>query len=269
MQASLTIRSLTAYREAGGVALLSGALAIPIDPANRHHLTLTDIKKYAVTSKDVHACPTRLICLENTLAGTVLPLDECQAISQWAREQQPPIAMHLDGARLWEAVASGAGSLRDYCACFDSISLCFSKGLGAPIGSMIVGSTSLIERARHLRKAIGGGMRQAGVVTAAARVGVDETFLGGKLAATHERAKEVARLWEEKGGCIERSCETNMVWLDLEKARVAPEAFVEAGVKEGVKVRGGRLVVHYRTFIMFQCKVTGLRVLFWTLLWRK
>lgn len=254
---------MTLYREAGGVASLSGALAIPIDPANQHHLTLADVKKYAVTSTDVHACPTRLICLENTLAGTILPLADCQAISQWAREQQPPIAMHLDGARLWEAVASGAGSLKDYCACFDSMSLCFSKGLGAPIGSIIVAPTAFIDRARHIRKAIGGGMRQAGVVTAAARVGVDETFLGGKLAATHERAKEVARLWGGKGGSVERSCETNMVWLDLQKAGVATEAFVEAGVKEGVKVRGGRLVVHYRKSPIGntnQCNQTGLRV---------
>lgn len=154
--------------------------------------------------------------------------------------------MHLDGARLWEAVAAEAGGLREYCTCFDSVSLCFSKGLGAPIGSVIIGDRAFIEKARHLRKMIGGGLRQAGVVTSAARVAVNETFLGGKLAATHQRAEQVARMWEAKGGKLEKDCETNMVWFDLAAVGVSKERFVEVGIKEGVKVMGGRLVVHYQ-----------------------
>ena len=233
-------------REAGGIASLSGALALPITPGNGHHLTLSDIKKHAVTSTDIHFCPTRLISLENTLAGTVLPLQDCQEISRWARAQEPAIHMHLDGARLWEAVAAGAGGLKQYCACFDSVTMCFSKGLGAPIGSIIVASRPFVEKARHIRKGMGGGLRQAGVVTASARVGVDETFLGGKLAATHRRAREIATLWQNKGGKLTRATETNMVWLDLEAAGVSKERFVEAGVKEGVRFLGGRVVVHYQ-----------------------
>ena len=228
------------------MASLSGALALPIAPRNGHHLTLTDIQKNTITSTDIHACPTRLICLENTLAGMILPLSDCQSISAWARAQDPPILMHLDGARLWEAVVAGAGTLKEYAQCFDSISLCFSKGLGAPIGSMIVGSHAFINRARHIRKGLGGGLRQAGVITSAARVGVDETFLGGKLAATHQRARRVAELWESKGGKVESQCETNMVWLDLASAGVSKNKFVEEGVKQGIKVMGGRLVVHYQ-----------------------
>ena len=180
-----------------------------------------------------------------------MPLSDCRAISDWARAQTPPIAMHLDGARLWEAVAAGAGSLKEYCACFDSVSLCFSKGLGAPIGSMIVGRQSFITRARWIRKSIGGGLRQAGIVTAAARVAVEETFLGGgdkssPLRASHARALEVAKLWTSRGGILERECETNMVWLNLDAANVSKERFVEVCISEGVKCIGGRLVVHYR-----------------------
>lgn len=224
-------------------------MAYPIAPSNGHHLTLPDIQSHAITSSDLHACPTALISLENTLGGTILPLSDCRAISAWAHAQSPRrIAMHLDGARLWEAVAAGAGSLTDYCACFDSVSLCFSKGLGAPIGSMVVGSRAFIERARRLRKPLGGGLRQAGVISAPARVAVEETFLagGGRLAETHARAKHVAELWERRGGRLQRPCETNMVWLDLAAAAVTVERFVALGADHGVKVLGGRLVLHYQ-----------------------
>ena len=206
-------------------------------------------------------CSTRGIALENTLAGTVLPLAECRAIARWARSLAPPLFLHLDGARLWEAVAAGAGSLTDYCACFDSVSLCFSKGLGAPIGSIIVGEAVFIDRARRLRKMLGGGLRQAGVIAAAARVAVDETFLGGKLAASHLRARAVADLWVHKGGRLVHACETNMVWLDLDAAGCTTDEFVLLGVKEGVRLKTGRLVVHYRTFLTFRC--SSLSFPFW------
>ena len=175
-----------------------------------------------------------------------MPLKDCQEISAWAHAHEPRIWMHLDGARLWEAVAAGAGTLKDYCSAFDSVSLCFSKGLGAPIGSMIVGSTKFVERVRHIRKGMGGGLRQAGVISAPARVAVDETFLGGKLTASHETAMEVAKMWESRGGIMARECETNMVWFDLAHAEIEQKEFVEVGVEEGVKLIGGRLVVHYQ-----------------------
>ena len=221
-------------------------MSYPVKPRNAHHLTLPDVQANAVTSTDIHACPTKLICLENTLAGTILPLKHCQEISAWARAQKPAIRMHCDGARLWEAIAAGAGSLKDFCACFDSVSLCFSKGLGAPIGSIIVGSHTFIERARHLRKPMGGGLRQAGVISAPARVAVEQTFLGGKLAATHLRAKRIAELWQQKGGKLQRQCETNMVWFDLDAAGVSKEHFIEIGIEHGVRMLGGRLVIHYQ-----------------------
>ncbi|THZ59339.1 hypothetical protein D6C86_05795 [Aureobasidium pullulans] len=237
-------RSHIVQWEAGGVASMCGALIQAVVPANDKYLTLEDVKKYAVISNDIHACPTKLLSLENTLNGIVTPLDEFQRISAWAKENG--ILMHLDGARLWEAVASGAGSLKDYCACFDSISLCFSKGLGAPIGSILVGTKQFRERARWIRKSIGGGLRQAGVVTAAARVAVEDTYLGGKLTASHDRARQIAAMWEKLGGKTSNPVETNMCWLDLDAAGISVTDFVAAGEKVGLRLGGGRLVVHYQ-----------------------
>jgi threonine aldolase len=230
--------------EAGGVAALTGALVHGIKPNNGNYLTLSDIQNHAILSTDVHACPTRLISLENTLGGVVTPLVECQKIATWARENN--IALHLDGARLWEAVAAGAGSLEAYSACFDSISLCFSKGLGAPIGSILVSSAAFRTRARHIRKMIGGGLRQSGVVTAPARVAVEDTFLGGKLKASHVRARQIADMWEGYGGKLTAPTETNMVWFDLAAAGTDAKRFVEDGERVGLRLMGGRLVVHYQ-----------------------
>ncbi|RJE19727.1 Threonine aldolase [Aspergillus sclerotialis] len=195
-------RSHIISMEAGGAATLCGALIQAVVPANGHHLTLEDVKKFATVRADVYDCPTRVISLENTLSGTIMPLPEAQAISAWARSQKPPIHMHLDGARLWEAVAAEAGSLRDYCRCFDTVSLCFTKGLGAPIGSIVVGSRQVIDRARWMRKVLGGGLQQAGIIAAPARVAVTETFLNGRLAATHKIAKDIARMWKSLGGIL-------------------------------------------------------------------
>jgi len=230
--------------EAGGVASLTGALVKGVVPANTKYLTLEDVKKNAVISDDIHSCPTKVISLENTLAGVVTPLEECQKISAWAKEHD--ILTHLDGARLWEAVAAGAGSLKDYCACFDSVSLCFSKGLGAPIGSIIVGNKKFRERARWIRKSIGGGLRQAGVVTAAARVAVEDTFIGGKLSASHDTARKIAQMWESMGGKTTNPVETNMVWFDLDAAGITAKDFIAEGEKVGLRLLGGRLVVHYQ-----------------------
>jgi threonine aldolase len=237
--------------EAGGVALLTQAMTLPIIPSNKHHLTLADIKKHAIISDDVHACPTRLISLENTLNGTVMPLSDFREIAGFAKEHG--MALHLDGARIWEVASTGKhGSLRDFTSLCSSVSLCFSKGLGAPIGSILVGSKSFITRARQIRKMLGGGTRQAGVISAAARVAVDEQFgkgpngEGGKLRATHERARGIAALWEKKGGKLTSPTETNMVWLDLEAAGVTGEEMVEAGKKHGLKMFPGRVVVHYQ-----------------------
>lgn len=236
--------------EAGGTASLCGALVKGVVPSNGVYLTLKDIEKSVTISDDIHSCPTRVISLENTLGGTIMPLEEVRAISGFARKHG--IKLHMDGARIWEAVVAGAGSLTDFTKECDSVSLCFSKGLGAPVGSMLVGKKDFIKHARWVRKSIGGGLRQAGVLTAAARVAVDETFgkgpngEGGLLRESHKTAKKIAILWEGLGGKLQQPTETNMVWLDLADAGVSAEEFQQLGKEKGLKLYGGRLVVHYQ-----------------------
>jgi threonine aldolase len=236
--------------EAGGVASLCGALVKGVVPKNGLYLTLDDIKKNISLSDDVHACPTRVIALENTLGGTIMPLAEVKRISAFAREHG--VKLHLDGARIWEAVVAGAGSLPEYTSLFDSVSLCFSKGLGAPVGSILVGKKDFIKHARWVRKSIGGGLRQPGVVTAAARVAVDETFgktatgEDGLLRNSHVTAKRIAEIWTGMGGKLDHPTETNMVWFDLDDVGVSPDEFVLMGKEKGLRFLGARLVVHYQ-----------------------
>ncbi|RKF83803.1 Aldolase vrtJ [Golovinomyces cichoracearum] len=236
--------------EAGGVASLCGALVKTVVPANGDYLTLEDIESSVVLGDEIHSTPTRVISLENTLGGIIMPLEETRRITNFARKNN--IKVHLDGARLWEAVAAGAGSLTDYCVLFDSVSLCFSKGLGAPVGSILVGGEAFIKHARWVRKSIGGGLRQPGLLTAAARVALDETFgsgpwgEGGKLKGSHSIAKRITALWTSLGGQLLKKTETNMVWLDLEGSNINVETFVKIGAEHGVALEGSRLVVHYQ-----------------------
>jgi len=238
------------YLEAGGLAMLSGALIHAVVPSNGVYLTLEDIKKNVVMDDEVHCCPTKVISLENTLRGCIIPLDELRRISKWAREMG--ILMHLDGARLWEAVAAGAGSITEIAECFDSVTVCFSKGLGAPVGSMLVGSKKFIKQARWMRQAIGGGLRQVGILTAAARAAMDINFgkgpygEGNQLKRTHEVAKRIGRFWQSLGGELELPVQTNMAILELEKAGVDCVQFREMGKERGLRLTRGRIVVHFQ-----------------------
>ncbi len=159
--------------------------------------------------------------------------------------------MHLDGARLWEAVAAGAGSLRDYCRLFDSVQLCLTKGLGAPVGSVVVGSATFIRRARWMRKMVGGGIRAAGVLTGPARVAVEDVFLTGRLQRAQQVAIRIAQSWVVLGGRLARPTETNMVWLDVDctpdfDKRDFFRLADEAGLRLMQNMLEGRIVVHYQ-----------------------
>lgn len=231
--------------EAGGISAMTGASLVRILPANGRYLTLEEVQEAAELDTNIHLSQTKLISLENTLNGMIMPLEECRRISHWARSQG--LRLHLDGARLWEVAASGAGSVKEYCELFDSISLCFSKGLGAPVGSIIVSTKEVIARSRHIRKMYGGGIRQAGVLTAAARVAVEDTFLSGRLKACHDQAHQIAKIWEDLGGKLTHPVETNMVWFDIKAAGVSANDFVAQAEKAGLRLSGGRLVVHYQT----------------------
>lgn len=244
-------RSHIARMEVGGPATLCGAQLREVRAANGHHLTLEDVIARATVRSSIYDCPTRVICLENTLGGVVFPLAEVARISHWAHAQDPPIHMHLDGARLWEAVAAGAGSLQDYCRLFDSVQLCLTKGLGAPVGSVVVGSAAFVHRARWMRKLVGGGIRAAGVLTGPARVAVEDVFLAGRLQRAQQVAVRIAQRWVALGGRLAWPTETNMVWLDLDctpgfDKREFFRQVDEAGLRLMQNMLEGRIVVHYQ-----------------------
>jgi threonine aldolase len=236
--------------EAGGPAFMSGAMIQAIEPSNGKYLTLEDIEANAVLTDNVHKCPTRVVALENTISGVIVPLSEVIRIGRWAHRND--IKLHLDGARLFEAVAAGAGTLREFCQAVDTITLDFSKGLGAPMGAMLLGKKEHIAQARWIRKSIGGGMRQAGVLSAAARAAVEEQFGPGdrgqaaKLIRVHDMAKEIGKMWERRGGKVTKDIETNQVWIDLHALGIKSDEWNEIGRFHGVKLDGPRLVLHHQ-----------------------
>lgn len=121
--------------EAGGVAFHSQASSLAIPPSNGHHLTLEDIELNLVRGTDIHSAPTKIVALENTLSGMIFPQDEIVRISDKMRAEG--VIMHCDGARMWEVLAKTGMDLEEACRPFDTVSLCMSKGLGAPIGSSV------------------------------------------------------------------------------------------------------------------------------------
>jgi threonine aldolase len=239
------------HYEAGGVASLTGASIQPVDARNGKYLTLEDIKEKAILDDYVQYSPTKVISVENTLNGLVMPLEEVRRISTWAR--QHGIKMHLDGARLWDAVVSGGGSLLEYAQEFDTVNLCFSKGLGAPLGSILIGSKKTVAQARKVRQSIGGGMHQASVLTAMAQVSVRDTFgegasgKGSLLARSHRNAKYIAELWVGSGGKLLGPTETCMVFLNIKDAGLTRNKLEEMSAEHGLVIKNERLVVHYRT----------------------
>ncbi|TEA13646.1 Alanine racemase TOXG [Colletotrichum sidae] len=236
--------------EAGGIASLSGAMVQGIRPLNGLYLTLEDVRKHAVLTDDVHKCPTRVVSIENTCAGAVVPLAEVRRIKRWAEENG--VAVHMDGARLFEAVSAGAGSLEDYGRCVDVLTLDFSKNLGAPMGAMVLGPAELVRRVRRIRKSVGGGMRQAGVLASAGRQAVVENFgLGtrdsmGVLERSRVLAERIGNMWTARGGRLLKPVETNMVWVDLKGAGMGAEEWNMLGRKHGIRLDGRRIVLHHQ-----------------------
>ncbi|KIK97658.1 hypothetical protein PAXRUDRAFT_202349 [Paxillus rubicundulus Ve08.2h10] len=231
--------------EAGGAALHSGAHIIPITPSNGHHLTLKDIKSNAVFGSDIHTAPTRLICLENTLNGTILPQTDIVEISSFAHENN--VLMHLDGARLWHVAAETKTPMSELCAPFDSVSLCFSKGLGSPVGTCLVGPKAFIEKARWFRKAFGGGMRQTGILAGSVAYALTHNFR--QLPRVHELTKRLQQGLDERGVGILSPAETCMVFYDPSTIGVEYWEISEraAALPNPIILSGSRLVVHIQT----------------------
>jgi threonine aldolase len=201
--------------EAGGIARLSGVTARTFEGA-RGLLSLRDLED-ALRPDDVHYVRTRLVWLENTHnrgGGRVQPYQSVCEIRHWARENR--LAMHLDGARLMNAVVASGRPAREWAQHFDTVSLCFSKGLGAPVGSALAGPAELIRHARQLRKVLGGGMRQAGIIAAAALHALEHHV--DRLAEDHANARILADAFAGTEGFALESgpVETNLVWVEVD-----------------------------------------------------
>jgi len=173
----------------------------------------------AIKPDDAHFAKTRLLALENTLGGKLLPFAYVEAATKLAFNKG--LARHLDGARLFNAAVAQAAvqgtdartEARRIARCFDSVSVCFSKGLGAPVGSALVGGREVIARAHRVRKMLGGGLRQAGVLAAAALHALDHHI--DRLAEDHANAKRLAEGLRGLGGVVNAPANTNMVFVDL------------------------------------------------------
>ncbi len=208
----------------------------------------------AAIRRSVHQAPTSLIALENThnlAGGTVVPLERQREIQAVARDEGLPT--HLDGARAFNAAAALGVEIGAVCRGFDSVSICLSKGLGAPVGSVLLGSREFIARAHRYRKMLGGGMRQAGVLAAAGLVALES--LPQELAHDHARARRLAEgLSGVPGLQLDLAAvQTNMVYLEVRDADGAPAAEVLAAAcgARGVRFnamgpRLARLVTHHQ-----------------------
>ena len=222
--------------EAGGAAVLGSIQPQPITMTAEGLLPLDDIAA-VIKPDDFHFARTRLVCIENTFSGRVLPLDYMTGLGTFCASRA--LGLHLDGARFFNAcIASGEAPERVAAPC-DSISVCLSKGLGAPVGSVLVGSRAFIDRARRIRKMLGGGMRQAGILAAAGLYALEHNI--SRLAEDHRRAATLARALSEKlGGRVEQY--TNMIHLNLPDPEL--KALLRHVNAHGIRIHRPRWVMH-------------------------
>jgi threonine aldolase len=204
--------------EGGGPAILSGVTCRTF-AGDGGILDITQLED-KVRPDDDHQVRTRLVCLENTHnrgGGRVYPLEKIQAIRAWTK--QHGLILHLDGARLWNALVVTGIPARRWGELFDTVSVCFSKGLGAPVGSALAGPKDVIRQARRVRKLFGGGMRQAGVLAAAALYALDHHI--ERLADDHRNAQVIAQAIADTPGLrlTPRQVETNLIWFQVDRER--------------------------------------------------
>ncbi len=221
--------------EQGGASVLSGVVCRTFE-GDHGVLDLSQLED-KIRPDDQHLVQTRLVCLENTHnrgGGRIYPLEKIQAISEWTHAND--LRLHLDGARLWNAVAATGISAREWATPFDSVSVCFSKGLGAPVGSALAGSRDFVGKGKRIRKLFGGGMRQAGVIAAAALYALEHHI--ERLAEDHRHARTIAQAIEDTAGLrlVPPEVETNLIWVEVERDFAAAKDVVAALKQRGVLV---------------------------------
>ncbi|ARS48343.1 threonine aldolase [Ectopseudomonas mendocina] len=224
--------------EGGGAAVLGSIQPQPIDGEADGSLDLAKVEA-AIKQDDFHFARTRLLALENTMQGKVLPLDYLAAARELTLRRG--LGLHLDGARLYNAAVKLGVPAREITRHFDSVSVCLSKGLGAPVGSVLCGSAALIGKARRLRKMVGGGMRQAGVLAAAGLYALQHQV--ERLAEDHANAARLGDGLAALGYKVE-PVQTNMVYVQLGERAGQIKAFMaERGIAVSAAPRL-RLVTH-------------------------
>jgi threonine aldolase len=231
------------YRwEGGGAAVFGSVQPQPLTQQADGTLSLEDIEA-AIKPDDAHFAKTKMLALENTWGGKVLPQSYLHAFSSFAK--QKGLARHLDGARLFNAAAAQATALgtspydevKNITQCFDSVSVCFSKGLGAPMGSALCGSKEYIAKAHRLRKMAGGGLRQAGFMAAAASYALDHHVT--RLADDHQLMAHLAQGLAGIPGLQIETPQTNILFVDLVGEAKARGAALQAHLKnEGIDMTG-------------------------------
>lgn len=237
--------------EAGGMAALGGIQACPLANQKDGTLRLEDIRA-SIRTEDVHHPFTRLICLENTqniCGGIPLTAEYTRQVGELAREHG--LALHVDGARIFNSAVAQNVPVKSLVEPADSVMFCLSKGLVAPIGSILVGSQKFIERARHLRKMLGGGMRQVGIVAAAGIISLEKMI--HRLGDDHTRARKLADGLRQVRGLVvdEGSPYSNMVYMNLaDDIKLNSGQVCEQALPRGILLdmegpRRFRLVTHY------------------------
>ena len=229
--------------EGGGAAVLGSIQPQPIECESDGSLDLDRVLS-KIKPDDSHYARTRLLCLENTHNGMVLPLSYQAAARQLTQEHG--LGLHLDGARAFNAAIAQQVPLAEISGHYDSVSLCLSKGLGAPVGSVLCGSHELIASARRWRKVVGGGMRQAGILAAACLYALEHHVT--RLAVDHENARQLAQGLAGIPGiqCDPDSVQTNMLFIGLDTAELG-QSLAEELRQQGILITAGqqmRLATH-------------------------
>jgi len=228
--------------EARGVSVLGGVGICPIETSETGSMDVGDMLN-EIKDDDPHYAVTKLLCLENTISGKVQPQNELEVLANAAHKKN--LKVHLDGARLFNAHIYTGASMESLTNCFDSVSLCLSKGLGAPIGSLLISDQTTIDKARRLRKMLGGGMRQVGVIASCGMYALKNNVQ--RLQDDHDNAKLLA---DGLSSISELSVDygdnqTNMVFVSCPKAHRKPlENFLFDKEIITSNLDRGRLVCH-------------------------
>jgi len=221
------------WYEVGGISAIAGVLPLPVK-GELGVMNPRDIEA-AIRRNDIHLAETTLVCIENThnrAGGTIVTPAQIEAISKVARGNG--LRLYMDGSRIFNAAVALKVDVREFTRHVDNLMFCLSKGLSCPVGSVVVGSRDFIGRARKVRKMLGGGMRQAGIIAAPGIIALEKMI--DRLEDDHKNARFLAeRLAEIEGICVDlRTVQTNIVMFEISQLNITAEAFVKEMRKQGV-----------------------------------